>query len=86
MRLLETISAEMCFSMSFSVPRNFRLLEELESFEKGKGDANLSAGLVDPHDIFLTEWNCSMFGVEVGHISLPAATARVHCALASPFS
>jgi ubiquitin-conjugating enzyme E2 variant len=48
-----------------TVPRNFRLLEELECFEKGKGDANLSAGLVDPEDIFLTEWNCSMFGVQV---------------------
>mmetsp|Transcript_34854 Transcript_34854/g.78764 ORF Transcript_34854/g.78764 Transcript_34854/m.78764 type:complete len:124 (+) Transcript_34854:109-480(+) len=44
------------------VPRNFRLLEELEKFEKGSGDMNISAGLVDPEDIFLTEWNCSLLG------------------------
>jgi len=44
------------------VPRNFRLLEELEKFEKGHGDMNLSAGLVTPDDIFLTEWNCSIIG------------------------
>mmetsp|Transcript_17079 Transcript_17079/g.20107 ORF Transcript_17079/g.20107 Transcript_17079/m.20107 type:complete len:159 (-) Transcript_17079:118-594(-) len=44
------------------VPRNFRLLEELEKFEKGSGDMHISAGLVDPEDIFLTEWNASMMG------------------------
>ena len=45
------------------VPRNFRLLEELEKFEKGSGDMNISAGLVNPEDIFLTDWNCSVLGV-----------------------
>jgi ubiquitin-protein ligase len=38
------------------------LLDELEKFEKGSGDMNISAGLVDPEDIFLSEWNCSILG------------------------
>jgi ubiquitin-conjugating enzyme E2 variant len=46
------------------VPRNFRLLEELEKFEKGAGDMTISAGLVQPDDILLTEWNCSILGVD----------------------
>jgi len=62
---------KLCLYLSFSatlvcwaspVPRNFRLLEELEKFEKGSGDMNLSAGLVNPEDLFLTDWNCSMLG------------------------
>lgn len=44
------------------VPRNFRLLEELEDFEKGHGDMNISAGLERPDDIFLERWNCSILG------------------------
>jgi len=34
----------------------------LEKFEKGSGDMNISAGLVNPEDIFLSEWNCSLIG------------------------
>lgn len=49
--------------MYSAVPRNFRLLEELEQFEKGNSDMNISAGLVDSsNDIFLENWNCSILG------------------------
>uniref|UniRef100_A0A7S3MGY3 UBC core domain-containing protein n=1 Tax=Spumella elongata TaxID=89044 RepID=A0A7S3MGY3_9STRA len=44
------------------IPRNFKLLEELEASEKGTGDMSVSMGLVDSDDIFLTEWNGSILG------------------------
>lgn len=44
------------------IPRNFKLLEELEASEKGTGDMSVSLGLCDPDDIFLTEWNGSILG------------------------
>jgi len=44
------------------IPRNFKLLEELEASEKGTGDMSVSMGLVNGDDIFLTEWNASILG------------------------
>lgn len=44
------------------VPRNFKLLEELEKSEKGHGDMSISFGLVDSGDTFLTEWNGGILG------------------------
>ena len=44
------------------IPRNFKLLEELEASEKGTGDMAVSMGLVNSDDIFLTEWNGSILG------------------------
>eukprot|EP01041_Mallomonas_annulata_P009418 gene9418-19553_t len=44
------------------IPRNFKLLEELEASEKGQGDMSISMGLVNGDDIFLTEWNASILG------------------------
>ncbi len=47
---------------SIIVPRNFKLLEELEASEKGTGDMSVSMGLVNSDDIFLTEWQGSVLG------------------------
>ena len=44
------------------VPRNFKLLDELEAMEKGNGDPFISMGLVDPNDLFLSEWYASIIG------------------------
>ena len=44
------------------VPRNFKLLEELEKSEKGQGDMSISFGLVDSGDTFLTDWNGGILG------------------------
>ena len=43
------------------IPRNFKLLEELEGSEKGHGDMAISYGLVDPGDTFFerVEWRYS---------------------------
>jgi ubiquitin-conjugating enzyme E2 variant len=59
------------------VPRNFRLLEELEKGEKGIGDGSCSYGLEDGDDVLMTHWNGTIIGP--GHVSNASQSRDLDC-------
>mmetsp|Transcript_43822 Transcript_43822/g.65017 ORF Transcript_43822/g.65017 Transcript_43822/m.65017 type:complete len:147 (-) Transcript_43822:190-630(-) len=61
------------------VPRNFKLLEELERSEKGLGDMSISFGLVDSGDTFLSNWNGGILGPHATQHDGRFYELRIHC-------
>ncbi|KAI9766065.1 MAG: E2 ubiquitin-conjugating protein mms2 [Geoglossum simile] len=65
--------------MGAKVPRNFRLLEELEKGEKGLGAEACSYGLQDGSDIMMSNWNGTILGPPHSVHENRIYTLNIHC-------
>ncbi|KAI9650057.1 E2 ubiquitin-conjugating protein mms2 [Ciborinia camelliae] len=61
------------------VPRNFRLLEELEKGEKGLGADACSYGLTEGDDLYMSNWNGTILGPPHGVHENRIYSLIMHC-------
>jgi len=73
--------------MSARVPRNFRLLEELEKGEKGlstEASVSCSYGLKDGDDNTMSEWACTILGPGHSVHENRIYSLEIHCGESYP--
>ncbi|KAF4214958.1 hypothetical protein CNMCM8980_008813 [Aspergillus fumigatiaffinis] len=65
--------------MAAKIPRNFRLLEELEKGEKGLGAEACSYGLADGEDMMMSNWNGTILGPPHSVHENRIYSVQIHC-------
>ncbi|KAF2657533.1 UBC-like protein [Lophiostoma macrostomum CBS 122681] len=70
--------------MGAKVPRNFRLLEELEKGEKGMGAEACSYGLSNNDDLLMSDWNGTILGPPHSVHENRIYGLKIHCGPSYP--